>query len=202
MIGKRLFDLVSSSLGLIVVSPLLSIIAIWIKIDSPGPIIFQQTRVGKGGKEFKIYKFRTMFVNAETLGKSITVGNDFRITKAGKLLRKYKLDELPQLVNVFKGEMSLVGPRPEVPRYVAFYTSEQRQVLKIRPGITDLASIRFRNESEILAQSEDPEAFYINNIIPQKIALNQQYIQRASLATDLIIIWQTIAALFKNDLLP
>lgn len=196
MIAKRLFDIICSTLGLIVLSPLFLVVAIWIKIDSPGPIIFQQTRVGKNSQEFKIYKFRTMVVQAESLGKQITVGDDSRITKSGKFLRKYKLDEFPQLFNVLKGEMSLVGPRPEVPKYVALYTEQQREILTIPPGITDLASIKFRNESELLAQANNPEEFYINNIIPEKIALNRQYINQTGLVTDLKIIWQTIKAIF------
>ena len=142
---KRIFDIVCSGLGLIILSPFLLFIAIRIKMDSDGPVFFKQIRVGEKGREFKILKFRTMVVDAEKLGRQITVGNDSRITKIGAFLRKYKIDELPQLINVFKGDMSLVGPRPEVPRYVNMYTEEQRKVLDVKPGITDLASIRYRD---------------------------------------------------------
>jgi lipopolysaccharide/colanic/teichoic acid biosynthesis glycosyltransferase len=190
--AKRIFDLVFSLIGIILLAPLFLAIAIWIKLDSPGSVFFRQARVGQFGKEFKIYKFRTMVTNAEALGKQITVDEDPRITRCGKFLRKYKLDELPQLFNIVKGEMSLVGPRPEVPKYVALYTPEQRRVLEVPPGITDLASINFRNENELLSSVSNPEYFYIENIIPQKLALNIQYIERASLGLDLQIIFQTI----------
>ncbi len=167
-------------------------IAAWIKLDSPGPVVFRQTRIGQFGCEFTLYKFRTMVADAEALGKQITVTDDPRITRSGKFLRKYKLDELPQLFNVVKGEMSLVGPRPEVPKYVALYTPEQRQVLEVPPGITDLASIQFRNESDLLAAVSNSEELYIQKIMPQKLELNLKYIAQARLSFDLLIILKTL----------
>ncbi|WP_294155480.1 sugar transferase [uncultured Clostridium sp.] len=189
---KRIFDMICSGLGLIVLSPFLIFVAIRIKMGSDGPVFFKQIRVGKNGKEFKILKFRTMVVNAEKLGRQITVGNDNRITKIGAFLRKYKIDELPQLINVFKGDMSLVGPRPEVPRYVNMYTEEQRKVLDVKPGITDLASIRYRDENELLGKAENPDEFYINTIMPDKLALNMEYINKSNVFLDIYIILQTI----------
>jgi len=188
---KRIFDFCFALIGITILLPIFVAIAIWIKLDSPGSILFRQTRIGQFGREFTIYKFRTMVDNAEALGKQITATNDQRITRSGKLLRKYKLDELPQLFNVLKGEMSFVGPRPEVPQYVALYTGEQRQVLKVRPGITDLASIHFRNEGELLANVQNPEETYIQKIMPYKLELNRNYIHRASLGFDLMLILQT-----------
>jgi lipopolysaccharide/colanic/teichoic acid biosynthesis glycosyltransferase len=190
---KRSFDITASLIGIIILLPVFLLVAIWIKLDSPGPILFQQVRVGRNGQEFAIYKFRSMVVAAESLGKQITIGDDRRITPSGKLLRQFKLDELPQLFNVLKGDMSLVGPRPEVPSYVQLYAPEQRRVLDVRPGITDLASIEFRHESELLAQFADPEHAYIHEIMPKKLALNLQYIDRANLITDFLIILQTVA---------
>ena len=161
-------------------------------MESDGPILFKQIRVGEKGKEFKILKFRTMVVDAEKLGRQITVGNDSRITKIGGFLRKYKIDELPQLINVFKGDMSLVGPRPEVPRYVDMYTDQQRKVLDVKPGITDLASIRYRDENELLGKAENPDEFYINTIMPDKLALNMEYINKSNIFLDVYIILKTI----------
>lgn len=189
---KRIFDIVCSGLGLIILSPFLLFVAIRIKMGSDGPVFFKQIRVGEKGKEFKILKFRTMVVDAEKLGRQITVGNDNRITKIGAFLRKYKIDELPQLINVFKGDMSLVGPRPEVPRYVNMYTEEQRKVLDVKPGITDLASIRYRDENELLGQAENPDEFYINTIMPDKLALNVEYINKSNIFLDIYIILKTI----------
>ncbi len=189
---KRIFDIVCSGLGLMILSPFLLFIAIRIKMDSDGPVFFKQIRVGEKGREFKILKFRTMVVDAEKLGRQITVGNDSRITKIGAFLRKYKIDELPQLINVFKGDMSLVGPRPEVPRYVNMYTEEQRRVLDVKPGITDLASIRYRDENELLGQAENPDEFYINTIMPDKLALNVEYINKSNIFLDIYIILKTI----------
>lgn len=189
---KRIFDIVCSGLGLIILSPFLLFVAIRIKMGSDGPVFFKQIRVGEKGREFKILKFRTMVVDAEKLGRQITVGNDSRITKIGAFLRKYKIDELPQLINVFKGDMSLVGPRPEVPRYVNMYTEEQRRVLDVKPGITDLASIRYRDENELLGQAENPDEFYINTIMPDKLALNMEYINKSNVFLDIYIILQTI----------
>ncbi len=189
---KRIFDIVCSGLGLIILSPFLLFVAIRIKMGSDGPVFFKQIRVGEKGREFKILKFRTMVVDAEKLGRQITVGNDSRITKIGAFLRKYKIDELPQLINVFKGDMSLVGPRPEVPRYVNMYTEEQRKVLDVKPGITDLASIRYRDENELLGQAENPDEFYINTIMPDKLALNLEYINKSNIFLDIYIILKTI----------
>jgi lipopolysaccharide/colanic/teichoic acid biosynthesis glycosyltransferase len=189
---KRIFDLICSTLGLIVLSPILIVITIKIKTDSDGPVFFKQIRVGEKNKEFEILKFRTMVVDAEKLGRQITVGNDSRITKIGAFLRKYKLDELPQLINVFKGDMSLVGPRPEVPRYVKLYNEEQKKVLEVKPGITDLASIRYRDENDLLGEAENPDEFYINIIMPDKLALNLEYINRNNVFFDIYIILKTI----------
>lgn len=197
LIIKRLFDIGASSIGLILLSPILILIAICIKLDSKGPVFFKQVRVGKNKELFKIYKFRTMVTDAEKLGKQITIGNDTRITKVGTFIRKCKLDELPQLINVLNGDMSLVGPRPEVPKYVELYDDYQEQILLVQPGITDYASIEFRNESEILGESENPESKYINDIMPYKIELNIKYIKNISLYEDLKLITRTIKAIAK-----
>lgn len=189
---KRIFDFICSTLGLIALSPVLIAIVIKIKTGSDGPVFFKQIRVGEKNKEFKILKFRTMVVDAEKLGRQITVGNDSRITKIGAFLRKYKLDELPQLINVFKGDMSLVGPRPEVPRYVEMYNEEQKKVLDVKPGITDLASIRYRDENDLLGEAENPDDFYINTIMPDKLALNLEYINNNNVFLDIYIILKTI----------
>lgn len=191
-LGKRLFDLFWSTLGLLTLWPLFLIIAILIKLDDGGPVFYRQERVGYKGRPFKIWKFRTMIVNAEKVGKPLTVGRDPRITRVGYWLRKFKLDELPQLINVFLGEMSLVGPRPEVPKYVALYNAEQKRVLNLMPGITDPASIKFKDESELLAQASDPEKFYIEKIMPEKIRLNLEYAERATLWSDFLVILQTL----------
>ena len=172
-------------------------ISILIKLDSKGPILFKQIRVGKNGKPFKIFKFRTMVVDAEKKGMQITVGRDSRITKSGHVLRKTKLDELPQLFNVLTGEMSFVGPRPEVPRYVEMYDENQKSILKVRPGITDLASIKYRNENDLLAKSLDPEATYINEIMPKKIELNIEYLKNMSVLYDIKLIIRTVLVVIK-----
>ncbi|WP_297133213.1 sugar transferase, partial [Terrisporobacter sp.] len=162
-----------------------------------GPVFFKQKRVGKNKKIFEIYKFRTMVTDAEKLGKQITVGNDTRITRVGNLIRKCKLDELPQLINVLKGEMSLVGPRPEVPRYVDLYDEYQEQILLVQPGITDYASIEYRNENDILGKSNNPEDTYIQEVMPAKIELNMKYIKNISLIEDIKLIFSTIVAIAK-----
>ena len=172
------------------------IIAILIKLDSRGPIFFKQVRVTKNGREFKIFKYRTMRVGSDKYSQ-ITVGKDSRITKVGDFLRKYKLDEIPQLINVLIGDMSLVGPRPEVPKYVALYTKEQREILKVRAGITDYASIEFSNENDILANEGDPEKAYIEKIMPRKIELNKKYLSEISVMTDVKIILLTIKKILK-----
>ena len=172
------------------------IIAILIKLDSKGPIFFKQVRVTKNGREFKIFKYRTMRVGSDKYSQ-ITVGKDSRITKVGDFLRKYKLDEIPQLINVLIGDMSLVGPRPEVPKYVALYTEEQREILKVRAGITDYASIEFSNENDILANETDPEKAYIEKIMPRKIELNKKYLSEISVMADIKIILLTIKKILK-----
>lgn len=191
MLLKRIFDIGASFFGILILLPVFVFISIWILLDSKGPVLFKQVRVTQDGKEFKIWKFRTMKVDSEKDGQ-LTIGTDNRITKVGHFLRKTKIDELPQLFNVLFGDMSLVGPRPEVPKYVALYTEEQREILKVRAGITDYASIQFSNESEVLAQYEDPEKAYVEIVMPQKIELNKKYIQEVSLWTDIKIILLTI----------
>ena len=193
---KRIFDIISSLFGLILLSPFMIIIAILIKLDSKGPIFFKQVRVTKNGREFKIFKYRTMRVGSDKYSQ-ITVGKDSRITKVGDFLRKYKLDEIPQLINVLIGDMSLVGPRPEVPKYVALYTEEQREILKVRAGITDYASIEFSNENDILANEADTEKAYIEKIMPRKIELNKKYLSEISVMTDIKIILLTIKKILK-----
>jgi lipopolysaccharide/colanic/teichoic acid biosynthesis glycosyltransferase len=189
---KRLVDIIISLLGIIVLSPLFLLFFILIRIETKGNPLFKQIRVGKNGKMFHMYKFRSMTQNAESAG-FITVGNnDMRITNVGKMLRKYKLDELPQLINVLIGNMSLVGPRPEVPKYVEIYTPEQLEVLSVKPGITDYASIAYSNESELLALSPNPEKLYVEQILPTKLSLNLKYIQEQSIFTDFKIILKTI----------
>lgn len=194
---KRLFDLAFAGCALMVLAPVLLLIAAWIKLDSPGPVFFRQVRVGRHGREFRIYKFRTMRTDAEHLGPQITVGADARITRSGAFLRHYKLDELPQFINVVLGDMSVVGPRPEVPRYVAHYTEAQRAVvLSVRPGITDLASIEYRDENALLGASADPQATYIQEVMPAKLALCERYVRTRSLCGDLVIIARTAKAAF------
>lgn len=196
IILKRIFDFTCSLIGLIILSPFFLIIAIAIKVDSKGPVFFKQKRIGKNGNPFEIYKFRTMVVDAESLGKQITVGEDPRITRVGSFLRKYKLDEFPQLINVLIGDMSLVGPRPEVPRYVEIYNDVQRKVLLVKPGITDYASIEFRNENDILGKSNNPEEEYIKTIMPTKLDLNLKYIDEMSFSHDIKLIFKTIGRVF------
>lgn len=197
LVIKRIFDIMSSFCGLVILSPILIIVAIFIKLDSNGPVFFKQKRVGKNKEIFEIYKFRTMVTDAEKLGRQITVGNDSRVTDVGKFIRKCKLDELPQLINVLKGEMSLVGPRPEVPRYVDLYDEYQKQILLVKPGITDYASIEFRNENEILGQSKNPDKTYIEDIMPAKIEFNMRYIRNISLIEDIKLILATIIVILK-----
>lgn len=193
-VARRVFDTAVAGLGLVISSPVLLVAAVAIRLDSPGPVIFRQKRVGLNGAPFEILKFRTMRVDAERVGAQLTVGADPRITKVGAFLRAWKIDELPQLANVVKGEMALVGPRPEVPRYVELYTPEQRRVLSVRPGITDPASIEFRNESELMAEQPDPELYYREVIMPRKVQLNLDYLARRSLGTDLGILFATAKA--------
>lgn len=193
----RFCDIVLSCLGLLLLSPLFVVVAVWIVIDNPGPIFYRQMRVGKDGKDFGLLKFRSMRVGADK-ESLITIGeHDSRITRAGYYIRKYKLDELPQLWNVLTGDMSLVGPRPEVRRYVDMYTDEQRQVLTVRPGITDYASIEYIDENRILAQAEDPDRTYIEEILPAKIALNMRYIKHQTLGEYMKIIFLTLAKIIR-----
>lgn len=189
---KRLFDIVASTLGLIVLSPLFLVLAVWIKVDSKGPVFYRQTRVGWRNKDFRIFKFRSMRVGSDK-GSLVTIGGrDPRITKSGYYIRKYKLDEFPQLINVLIGDMSLVGPRPEVRHYVDHWTPEQMRVLDVRPGITDPASIKFRNENELMAQADDPEQYYINVIMQEKLRLYLEYVDNQSFLYDLRLIFDTL----------
>ncbi len=188
---KRLFDIVASGLGLICLSPLFAAVAIWIKCDSKGPVFYRQTRVGKDNKDFRLYKFRSMRPNSDKAGLITIGGRDPRVTRSGYYIRKYKLDEFPQLINVFIGDMSLVGPRPEVRKYVDMYTPEQLKVLSVRPGITSLASIRYRNENDILAAAEDPDRAYVEQVMPDKLAIDMEYVGRANLLTDIKLIFST-----------
>ena len=193
----RFCDIVLSCLGLLLLSPLFVIVALGIVIDNPGPVFYRQMRVGKDGKDFGLLKFRSMRVGADK-SSLITIGeHDSRITRAGYYIRKYKLDELPQLWNVLVGDMSLVGPRPEVRKYVDMYTDEQRQVLTVRPGITDYASIEYIDENRLLAQAEDPDRTYIEEILPAKIALNMRYIKHQTLGEYMKIIFLTLAKIIR-----
>lgn len=194
---KRLFDFLFSTFGLLILSPFFLLVALWIKLDSQGPVFYRQERIGLNSVPFLLFKFRTMHTGADR-GNAITVGHrDPRITRAGYYLRKFKLDELPQLVNVLLGTMSLVGPRPELKKFVDLYTPEQLQVLTIKPGITDYASIEFRNENELLAGKHNPIDFYIREIMPVKLGLNIEYIQSRSFWSDLVIIFRTLVSIFK-----
>lgn len=195
---KRSFDIVASALGLILLSPLFLLIALWIKVDSKGPIFYKQKRVGKGGKDFFLYKFRSMRPNSDK-GSLITIGGrDPRVTRSGYYIRILKLDEIPQLINVIIGDMSLVGPRPEVRRYVELYTPEQKRVLSVRPGITDLASIKYRNENQLLEKAEDPEDYYVHIVMPDKLRYNLEYIEHQSFLFDLKLIFLTFIAILKR----
>ena len=195
---KRLFDIVASACGLILLSPLFFIVSVWIKLDSIGPVFYRQVRVGRYNKDFKIFKFRTMRVGADK-GSLVTIGGrDPRVTRIGYYLRKFKIDELPQLINVFIGDMSLVGPRPEVRHYVNYWTPEQLHTLDVRPGITDPASIKFRNENELMESAEDPESFYINIVMQEKLKLYLEYVHNASFWYDIKLIFKTIYTVVKE----
>ncbi len=193
---KRAFDVTVSAIALVMVLPLLVVIAVAIKLDSPGPILYQATRIGRGGIPFKVYKFRSMVANADRLGPGITAAGDRRVTRVGRILRRTKLDELPQLINVLRGDMSLVGPRPEDPRYVALYLPEEREVLKVRPGITSPASVRYRHEEAVLA-GDGWEFKYITEVMPSKLAIDLEYVRNSSLWRDLVVLFQTFAALWE-----
>lgn len=188
---KRLFDIVASGLGLICLSPLFLILAVWIKADSKGPVFYRQVRVGKGNRDFRLFKFRSMRPDSDKLGLITIGGHDPRVTRSGYFIRKYKLDEFPQLINVFKGDMSLVGPRPEVRKYVDMYSPDQMRVLSVRPGITSLASIRYRNENDILAAADDPDQCYIETVMPDKLAIDLEYVDRATFWNDIKLIFST-----------
>lgn len=195
---KRLFDIVVSFFGLLLLMPFLLGVGLAVAVDSKGPVFFLQERIGKEGFPFFLYKFRTMKVGSEK-GTAITVGDrDPRITRVGYYLRKFKIDELPQLLNVLKGEMSFVGPRPEVKKFVDLYTPEQRKVLNVAPGMTDYASILFRNENELLDGQKDPISYYIEYIMPKKLQLNAEYVAKNNIWIDLEIIFKTIVIIFKN----
>lgn len=188
---KRLFDIVASGCGLLVLSPVFLILAVWIKLDSPGPVFYRQVRVGRNNRDFRIFKFRSMRVGSDK-GSLVTIGgHDPRITRSGYFIRKFKLDEFPQLINVFVGDMSLVGPRPEVRHYVDYWTLEQMHVLDVRPGITDPASIKFRNENELMEAASDPEKYYIEVIMQEKIKLYLEYVQNHSFLGDIGLIFKT-----------
>lgn len=188
---KRIFDVAASGLGLLALSPLFLILAVWIKCDSAGPVFYRQVRVGRNNKDFKLFKFRSMRVGSDKKGLITVGGHDPRITRSGYFIRKYKFDELPQLINVFIGDMSLVGPRPEVRKYVDMYTAEQMHVLDVRPGITDMASIRYRNENELLEQSDNPDKYYVEVVMQDKLRLNLEYVERHSFFFDIRLIFQT-----------
>ncbi|WGS50625.1 sugar transferase [Paraburkholderia sp. D15] len=195
---KRLFDIVASAVGLLLLSPVLLVLALLIKLESPGPVFFRQERVGRFGKPFRIHKFRTMVTDAERKGLQITVGSDARVTRMGVPLRKYKLDELAQLIDVFIGNMSFVGPRPEVPRYVACYPADVRDiVLSVRPGITDWASIEFKDENEILGRAQDPHQAYIDEVLPIKLGYYVAYVKERSFLGDLRVIFATLTSLIR-----
>ena len=194
---KRFFDLVASGLGLLVLSPLFLILAVWIKCDSKGPVFYRQVRVGRNNRDFRLFKFRSMRVGSDKRGLITIGGHDPRVTRSGYYIRRYKLDELPQLINVFVGDMSLVGPRPEVRKYVDLYTPEQIHVLDVRPGITDLASIRYRNENELLEQVDDPERYYVDEIMQDKLRINLEYVAHHSFATDILLIINTFCKILS-----
>jgi lipopolysaccharide/colanic/teichoic acid biosynthesis glycosyltransferase len=195
---KRILDVVLSGVGLVSLSPVLGVIGLLIKIDSPGPMLFRQERVGRNARVFRIYKFRTMYTHPSGISRELTVKGDVRITRVGSFLRKYKMDELPQLVNVLVGDMSLVGPRPEVPRYVQHWDSNSREtILSVRPGITDLASIEFRNENDMLEGSDDPENKYLRDIAPEKNRLAVEYVQNWTLGMDFKILFRTVLAVIR-----
>lgn len=198
--AKRAFDLAVAALGLLLTAPLLALIAVAIKCDSSGPVLFRQDRVGRGGRIFRIHKFRTMVVDAPTRGTSLTVGDDARITRVGRFLRRSKLDELPQLLDVLAGAMSLVGPRPELPQYVALYPAALRdKVLRVRPGITDPVSLTFVDESALLARAPDPEREYVEVILPRKLTAAAEYAEHATLVTDLRIITRTLQTVLRRS---
>jgi lipopolysaccharide/colanic/teichoic acid biosynthesis glycosyltransferase len=193
---KRVFDIFFSLIGLLISLPLFAVVGILIKIDSTGPVFFRQERIGRNFERFAIFKFRTMVLDAEKKGLSITSNTDKRVTRVGKILRKLKMDELPQLINVLRGDMSLVGPRPEVERYVELYKKDYREILKVRPGITDVSSILYRDEEGVLGDQADPESYYVRVVLPQKIKLSQEYLKKSSFSHDVKLILKTLFRVF------
>jgi lipopolysaccharide/colanic/teichoic acid biosynthesis glycosyltransferase len=193
---KRLFDLLASCTALLILLVPFFFLAIWIMLDSRGGVFYRQVRVGKNGSEFGLLKLRSMRPDADHQGQ-LTIGNDSRVTRAGRFIRRFKLDEFPQLINIIKGEMSIVGPRPEVPKYVALYSAEQKKVLEVLPGLTDYASIEYLDEQEILGRSDNPEKAYVNEVMPKKLELNLQYIRERSFWLDLKLIFKTIGRIFS-----
>jgi lipopolysaccharide/colanic/teichoic acid biosynthesis glycosyltransferase len=195
---KRVFDAVVSGIGLILLAPVFLLVALMIKLDSPGPVLYKGDRIGKNGVPFKIFKLRTMVLHADRMGSALTCGRDSRVTRVGRVLRQWKIDELPQLINVLRDEMSLVGPRPESPSYVQHYTAAQRQVLEVKPGITGLAQVKYRNEEDLLRQCTNLEREYLTAIMPRKLELDLAYIRQPSFTADLMLIAQTLACLFSR----
>jgi lipopolysaccharide/colanic/teichoic acid biosynthesis glycosyltransferase len=193
---KRAFDYLVAAIGLVLLFPVFAVVSILIKVDSSGPVFFRQERIGKGFRPFLIYKFRTMVEDAARHGTAITVGADPRITRVGRFLRQTKIDELPQLVNVVMGEMSLVGPRPEVAHYVEMFREDYEEILQVRPGITDLASLKYQSESEWLSRFDNPEREYVTHVLPEKIKLAREYVQRTSMIVDIVLILKTVPKLF------
>jgi lipopolysaccharide/colanic/teichoic acid biosynthesis glycosyltransferase len=194
---KRVFDAIISFLGLLLLGPVFLIVALMIKLDSRGPVFFKQARIGREFRSFFIYKFRTMIADAASRGGTLTVGSDPRITRVGAVLRTTKIDEIPQLINIFKGDMSFVGPRPEVLEFVELFRSDYEEILRVRPGLTDLASLKYRNEAMTLAQAEDPHEDYLKRVLPDKIRLAKEYIRRSSFLFDLGLIIKTLVRLFE-----
>lgn len=192
---KRCFDIVCSTIGLVLLCPLFIGVAIWIKLDSEGPVFYRQVRVGRNNVDFRIFKFRSMVVNSDKKGLITVGGKDARVTTAGYYIRKYKIDELPQLINVFVGDMSFVGPRPEVRKYVDLYTTEQLHVLDVRPGITDAASIKYRNENDLLAAQSDPEQYYIQVVMQDKLRINLEYVASHTFIGDIKLILETFKSI-------
>ena len=196
-VAKRAGDVIVAAVGLVLASPILALAAIAVKLDSHGPVFFRQERIGRNFRPFRIFKFRTMVVDAPQLGAQITAGADPRITRVGRFLRKSKIDELPQLINVLVGDMSLVGPRPEMPKYVEMFRDDYRFILSVRPGITDPASIKYRDESAILANSPDPEQMYVEEILPDKLAIARAYVAEASVIQDICLLAATARSIFR-----
>lgn len=195
---KRVFDVIVAAVGLLLLTPILLLVSLLIKLDSPGPVFFTQERMGRKFRSFRIYKFRTMVPDAPRLGGKITAGADPRITRIGRYLRWTKVDELPQLLNVLKGDMSMVGPRPEVRQYVELFRADYEEILEISPGITDLASVHYRHEAELLGQAENPEDRYVKEILPEKIKLAKEYLHRSSFFFDIVVLLKTFVAIVKG----